>query len=289
MNSVYQQVRDTMRDRSEDLERIKLSIMSSIGTLIYSEFLRNFKQSTSSVGVTVEVPRIEEIRNILKPDGEFATLLTEKLIDDVAHKLTTMLAHDYDKLPGALMFREENRDILKTIFTLHMMPEICRQIPALITQKFSLGRNKVYVESYSGKPLMFDGNFKAESYLDFLSLESYLQFLLLLPGVRKEVTPYLNNHNNQDILFPAGDDPTLILSVSNQNAISIVHFHRDVIADNNVFPLLSFVTSTTFKEDRMEICGTESVRYFVDSSPYNRVIITKFHGVESDFSDNNEQ
>jgi len=260
---LHDRIKLIIRDHRDSIELIQLALTSAIATLIYSEYIKTFRQVLKPTH-KIFVAEIIQVRSLLAPGQRYASVLSDTLIDMIVDH---SLFKEYLPLQDFYLFNSPEIEVLKTVFELYMIPNIARSIPAIIEQKFSLHdpNNQLFRES--GDIDLFDRRLPNCDYHAFLVDQAVMQLLLVFPGVEKEVLLVENNYNG--IVLPADDH--YILTISSDNAISDVLISSRVILDNNVKQMLSFVTSTTFTI----IPSSEEDAYHVDTSPYNRIALTK--------------
>lgn len=268
MESIHDRIKEGIREHRDEIELIQIGVTSALASLVYSEYIRNFKQVIKPTR-KIFVSNINNVINLLDPVGEFGIMLSDRMIKSMAN---TPLMKEYSNVPELTMFQAENIDILQSIFELYMMPNMGKSIPATIVRKFGLMNDNNQMFQESGDIDLFNRVSPGESHLQFIVDQAVLQILLLAPGVDKRVVDIEVNNN---IEFPGSDHA--ILSVGNDNAISIVHFNSNVCDNTPIMELLEFVTSTkftTYDGPRSEDSPLGVMMYKVTSSPYNQVMIT---------------
>ena len=261
--SIHEQIKEIIREHGDEIGIIQVAVTSSIASMIYSEYLRNFKQVMKPT-MKVMVPKVSIVQEMLVPGSGFACTLSDTLIDTM---VSNPLMIEYSTLPELALFRPDKVEILKTIFELSILPNIARVIPAMIVHKFNLDKpdNQLYCQSPDLD--IFDRVFPNDKHTQYTADQAVLQLLLIAPNVPKNVLPC---ESNIDIKLQA--DVFNVVSVANDNAISVVHFNSQILENYPMRKLLSFVTNTEFKG--CEAGGITTDHYLVTSSAFNRVVHT---------------
>jgi hypothetical protein len=256
----HEVVKNAIREHKDEIQLIQVGINGAIASLIYSEFLRNFKQVHSPT-LKIFIPEIKSVRELLDLGSEFSNELSDNMI---ARMVENELFAKYLSVPELSLFSEENIDSLKSLFELYILPNCARSIPVVIANKFNLGNqdNQLFYES--GDIDLFDRKFPSNDHIDFTIDQAVLQILMLTPSVEKNIEPC---ERAQGLAFPS--DIHEVISVSNSNAISVIHFNKSILTNEVIKDIFSFVTNTTFEFDIL------NGNYKVTSSPFNTVIRTK--------------
>ena len=240
-------VKNSINENKEKIELIQWAIMSGISSLFYSEYIANMRYKEFPV-ITVEVPSIKTLINYLSLESDFMKSLSKVLIDEISnHKLI----RQYFNAPELIMFNDDNIEIMKTIYDIYIAPNISRRIPETIVKKFDLNNPDQQTFRQNWEIDIFKGGITPD-HIKFIIDQTALQLLTLLPSIKKETrTP---NPDSSSSLWV--DE---ILSINNENAICPIYFNADIVSNETVMKLLSFVTNTMFDKDDQTITPTTSV------------------------------
>jgi hypothetical protein len=242
-----------------------MAMVSAISSLIYSEYVRTFKQVLKPIP-KIFVAETSYVGKLLAPQSEFGNCLSDTMIDTMADD--PLFRSYYEKLDDLSLFRPDKIEYLKTIFELYMLPRISASIPAVIRMKFGLDdpAGRQFIES--GDIDLFNRTFPTKDHIQFAYDQAVLQLLLMVPGIPKSVVP---SERNDDIVLPNADHE--VLSIANEQvAISVIHFNKKILDCEPIRNLLTFVTQTHFT-------ATEDGKVFkVITSPYNQAILTTLSG-----------
>lgn len=232
---ISQAIKETLMKHNKKVEIIQWAITQSISSLVYSEYLYNMRQKQDRK--IILVPKIKLVRDLLSRDSKLINRLSEELIDGI---INNEIFDRYKDLPELILFNEENVEILKTIFDLYMVPNISRVIPEIISKKFELDdqTKHIFVEDI-GISMFKDGI--NSDIIKYIIDETVLQLMLLLPSIKRLIE--LPENNSQIYLC----DEEIML-VGNENAITPIAFDSSIYNNESVYPILSFVTNTIFKE-----------------------------------------
>lgn len=269
---IQKMMKDVINNHKSKIQIIQSSIISSISSLIYSEYIRNFKRKQIPVNM-VMVPSIKTINSLLRKDGEFIEYLSNNLLDDIKKN---SLFQEYSNAPELILFNDENIEILKTVFDIYIVPNIQKYIPDVITKKFDLGSYKMFRES--NEIDIFDGNKIRSYHYEYIVDEAILQlFSIMLVTMKKDLRL---PENNFDVYLKEDD----ILIIENNNAICPICINSKIIENVGVIELLKFVTDTRIEEldwNVSPICiGTIPADYKVISSQFNTISIVSLNGIE---------
>ena len=154
--NIHEIISTAMKDHKNKIEITQWAIISSIASLVFSEYISNIKQKQVPTR-KIFVPPIKYVRSLIKPDGYFIKLLEEKLIDGIANN---ELFKKYNNAPEFVLFNEDNIEVLKTIFDLYIVPNIVRHLPEVIEKKFGLDNDQQQliiedstIDLFCGKPI----------------------------------------------------------------------------------------------------------------------------------------
>jgi len=257
-------VRNMMDKHKNELQLFQLAVLSGIGSLVYSEYIRRIEQKTRPVVITM-IPELRVVTEILHPASTLMRSLSDHLIDNmIRHKL--MLK--YMNAPELVLFKNENIEVLKTIFDVNIIYFIMEIVREKIYRKFrptghlapSIRENRD-IELFYGKPLN-------ENHMDYILEQTVLHLLVSLQSMKKSVMA-----SNRDNCFVMASEDILV--VDNDQAITPICFNHHIFHNRTVFELLSFVTSTDIREMR-----NEELRYLVSTSKSNKVKLVTLNGIE---------
>lgn len=270
---IHQIIKDAITQHAKKIELIQWAIVSSVSSLVYSEYIRNITQKQVPVRMIL-VPSMKTLNELLHPNGQFVQLLSEKLIDGINNN---KLFQKYAHAPELILFNDENVEILKTIFDLYIAQHISQRIPETIGKKFYLldGTQQLFRENREAD--LFNRKPISERQLYYIVEETVLQLLLLLPTMKKDIELPEQNLN---IHLTAED----VITIDHENALGPIHFNEAIIENKDVIDLLKFVTSTTIRRiDGGETAASKNgmiVNYSIDTNVFNQVVLTKLSGIE---------
>lgn len=254
----------------ENIEMMQWAMMSSISSLIYSEYIYCIKNKYVPVH-KVHIPSIRTVQQILSIDGKLMNILKERFIDIL---VCNPLIVAYHNRPELNIFNSENFNMIKTVFNEYMLPNIAKRVPETISKKFDIGnpRQTIMIED-SHIEMFTEFNLFGINTINFLVEEFVLQFLTTIPGMKKDLEfPESNSR-----IYIASDE---IINIGNEHAVCPILFNSEIINNKDIFNLLSFVTSTSITEnedhsiwkDKNEIYTP--VIYVMDTNMFNEVCLT---------------
>ena len=271
---LHQRIKESIDKNKKEIELIQWAIIAGISSLIYSAYISKMKHKETPVKV-VEVPAIKNVSSLLRDDSNFMKLLSTNLIDHISvHPLITKYL-DSSELS---MFKEENVEIMKTIYDLYIVPNISRRIPEAITKKFGLDNPEQQYFRENWEIDLFDSTANNGDNFDFIVDQTALQLLMLLPSMKKEVVVPESN-------FAIHLCDNEILTIANENALCPIHFNETIFDNRAVIDLLFFVTNTNIIDCRNRIIypmksNNEPIKFIASTSAFNSATITKFIGIE---------
>lgn len=279
--NIHEIVKDAIKNHKQKIELTQWAIMSSISSLVYSEYLRGIVQKQVPVRILM-VPSIKYVHELLNPDNQFMQLLSEKLIDGISKNNTFM---KYADAPELVMFQEDNIEIMKTIFDLYIIPNISRRIPETISKKFGLDDEKQQTFQENREADLFGRKPLNDDQLNYIIEETVLHLLTLLPTIRKDIEIPENNMSIQ-----VGENE--IISIDHENAICAILLNDNIISNEAVIGLIKFVTSTNIESMLVDINGNakeiaavkkngDIVKYLINTNVFNRVALIKLHEIDN--------
>lgn len=274
--SIYETIKGVMQEHKKKIEYIQWAVISGISSLVYSEYISLIRQRTIPVK-QVLVPSIKNVEHFLAKDGQFIEILSRDLIDQIAKD---WVFKEYAEAPELVLFKPENIEILKTVFDLYMIPNICRSIPETITKKFGLNDPNQQLIREDRDVMLFRGQPLSDEYFEYIKDQIILQLLIYLPSIKKEVEI---PNGNRDIQMVDSE----ILTINNEQAICPIHFSPRIFRNEKVMNLMKFVTGTMLREvdtsaSTVAIKGddNEYITWIVDTNVFNQTSLTKLVGIE---------
>lgn len=263
-------IKEFIITNKENIEMMQWAMMSSISSLIYSEYIYCIKNKYVPVH-KVHIPSIRTVQQILSIDGKLMSILKERFVDIL---VCNPLIVSYNNSPELNIFNSENFNMIKTVFNEYMLPNIAKRVPETISKKFDIGnpRQTIMIED-SHIEMFTEFNLFGINTINFLVEEFVLQFLTTIPSMRKDLEfPESNSR-----IYIASDE---IISIGNEHAVCPILFNSEIINNKDIFNLLSFVTSTSITEnedhsiwkDKNEIYTP--VIYVMDTNMFNEVCLT---------------
>lgn len=276
---IHKMVKDALRDHKEKIELLQWAIISGIATLIYPEYLIRIKQKQTPVR-RILLPPIKSVREIVHPEGEFMTYLSEHLIESIKSRLNTTQFREYASAPEFALFcsNHDEIEILKTIFDLYMIPNISTRLPETIDRKFQIGDPEQQLMVESNDIDLFDRKCPIDDLsFDFLVEEIVLQLLTLIPTMKKEVEL---PESNIGIYLTESE----VVTIGNEHGICPIHINKHIIENSGVrFNVLRFITNTNIEkmdwQENSMVKNDECVEYKMETGLFNQVAITRFKGI----------
>ncbi len=258
---IDQLLKDTIKLHKDKIELIQWAIISSVSSIVYSEYIKNIRQKHRPVRL-IYVPSIKTLYELLAKDGHLMQLISEKLIDDI---IGNDLFSKYIEVPEMILFNENNVEMLKTILDIYIIPNISSRLTEAIAIKFSLNNpeQQLFVESRDID--LFNRIPITPNQFRFIVGETILQLLMLIPSIKKDV---ISPEQNINIIMNSDQ----ILTIDNDNAICPIHFNSDILDNAEVMSLFSFVSNTSFNK----INGS-GVSYIIKSGVFNEITLTRFN------------
>lgn len=275
---IHQLVKTALTEHKQKIELTQWAIISGISSLFYSEYIRRFKHKEVPIKM-VMVPSIKNIAKYFQPESEFMETLSNNLIDSIANH---PLIKQHSDAPELIMFKEDRIELMKTIYDLYISQNITRRIPETISKKFGLDNPNQQIFKETWEIDLFDRHPINDGHIKYIVDQIVLQLLMLLPTMKKEIE-IPEDHINMHMCYNE------ILTISNENAICPIHINADIINNESVIDLLSFVTNTNIKYIGGGDCCCQKNNYRVDYSVttgvFNQVMLTRLVGIE--FEENN--
>jgi len=278
---IHKMVKDMLRDHKEKIELLQWGITSGIATLVYPEYLMRIRQKQTPVR-RIFLPPIRAVQELLDPQGEFMGYLSEHMIDEIEGHLNSSRFKPYASAPEFCPF--EQKEILKTIFDLYMIPNVSRRLPETIAKKFRIGDPNQQLMIESRDIDLFDRKAPIdESTFDFLIEEIVLQLLCLLPTMKKEIELPESNLG----IFLTEDE---VVMIGHDNGICPIYISSHIIENNpHICEKLKFITSTTIEKidwsEKALVKGEEPIVYKMNTGTFNQVAITRFKGIQGPTED----
>ena len=270
---IHQIIKNAITQHKKKVELTQWAIISGVSSLVYSEYIRRIKQKSSPVRAIL-VPEIRAVQELLSSEGHFMKILSEELIDRMAkHELI----QEYIDAPELVLFKDDQTEIMKTLFDLYIIPNIVRRVPETISKKFGLDDPKQQLIRQDRTIDLFERRPIYEEQLQFVVDQTVLQLLLLMPSMKKSIEI---PEDNAKIWMTKKE----ILTIGNENAICPIHFDERIINNQSVVQLLSFVTATNIGIMENKTVGVqkngELVEYHISTNMFNQVGITTIEGIE---------
>lgn len=259
----HQVVSSVISKHKSKIETTQWAVMNGISSLLYSEYISNFKHKLNPVK-HVLVPQLKTVEDILNPNGMFIEDLSSKFIDMM---INNDLFRRYSNAPELVLFDSSNVDIMKLVFKFYIIPNVIKRIPETFALKFQLDNPHQQIIREGRDLAMFKDNGINNDHFRFIVDQSVLQLLILLASVERHVT-LPEDYSNIEMLENG------ILSISNKNAICPIYINRDIIRNQTAMNLISFVSSTTVNENKSDM------KYTIITNVFNEAIIITLHGIE---------
>lgn len=269
---IHEKIKEIITAHKNKVEIIQWSVISSITSLVYSEYIIKMKQKQYPVR-RILVPSINNVKSLLQPDGNFIQLLSTKLIDRI---ITNELFIKYKDAPEFVLFNDDNINSLKLIFDLYMINNIYHRIPESISKKFDLSNPNQQTMIQDDNIDLFNNIPINERQLDYIIEETILNLLTLIPTMKKNIE--LPEHATN--IYMTSDE---IVTIGNEYALCPIHFNENVIHNDCVMNTLSNVTNTRFTEMEWQakslFKNQDHVIYSIDTSIFNSFSLTTLLGI----------
>jgi hypothetical protein len=223
---------DIFIKETKNIELFQWSIVSSISSLLYSEYIKNMIKKDPPID-KVFVPKITMVKDILNPEGDFIKYLSTNLIDLIFNH---DLIKKYIDLTEFNIFKEDKLEVMKDILDNLVVNNIIKRIPETIMIKFQLNNPKQQTFMESNELNLFNRKPINNEQYYYLIEECVLQYILFLPNIVKDA--YSINDTSLKLSINS------VLSITHRNAVCLIIINHSVIQNKTVFPLISFVTST---------------------------------------------
>ena len=269
--SIHQIMKDTMKKHKAKIELIQWATISSIASLVYSDYIRSFRQRTKPVHL-IQVPSMMNLKEFLKTDGPFMEKLSSDFIDQIMK--TEYMTKYKDQLPELVLFQDDLIEIMKTIMDLYILPNVSRAIPNVIEKKFQLNQpsNRTFIQS-NDINLFQRPDIEPDEMMGYLAEEFMMQLLMNVVTMERH-TEY-PEHN--EVILLTKDE---ILTIDNGNAICPIHFNHVILDMENLMKLMCFVTNTIYEAidqgESVPLKNGEMSWFQIQTSPFNATSITKF-------------
>lgn len=232
----YDVVKSYIEENRKPLGIIQSAFVNSVASLIYSEYIRLFKKVDKPVE-RVMVPSIHNVEMFLT-DSPFISKLKLYYIDNM--KFLTKAFPFYDGYAGLDVFKLFEDDEFKLIFNEHMIPNLKKYIPSIISQKFQLDGDGGQLFKQDRDVQLFGGDISSE-YSMYVGYESALWILMNDDDVEKEE---INDRGKQFTLYM--DE---VLSITDVNAICPIYFNYRICGLEKVMDIMKFITGIKVELD----------------------------------------
>lgn len=234
--AVDRKILDIVNMNKTGYEIFQQAIVNSVATLIYSEFIANFKKIEKPV-LQYRIPALAEVEDLLRPDNKLMRTLSETLFDNIDEK--------YIIGENMMDIFTCHKDLTKVLLDKYIIPNSFKQIPAAIRKKFNLENNQDIHEDWEID--MFDHHyFPMLPHIQYLVNELMLQYIDLDKSIKKKITKF----NNNSELFMLHEELMInstmpgYIKIANYGALCPIIIDQDIQVNGNVFDLLRFVSST---------------------------------------------
>ena len=264
---VNEKIKRVISEHKNEVEIFQWSVINSIASLVYSEYISNMKQKTIPTKVIL-VPKVKLVSDLLSPSGELMNTLSNNLIDMMISN-HFFIKYDFKNIKELILFTEDYIDILKSILSSYILPNIARLIPDVIVKKFQLDvRQSSIIES--PESVLFNGmgvcrNEYIEYIVEEICIQMFTEYSKSIPNSITEPDDIFNIQLSKDD----------ILVINHENAICPIYFSAGIFENKTVLDLLKFVAciDVTKLSDSSENIGLtrygQYIKYCVKSHPYN--------------------
>ena len=226
------EIQEILNKHHHEYEILQWSLMNSIGTLIYSEFLSKMKKVEKPV-LHFNIPSIKAIQEVLNHEGV--------LMETIAKNLVKMIRQDklFYAIDDLGIFYPECEQDTNKVLLLYMLPNVERRIPESISLKFGLETEQQTFREDRTIDL-FNRQFDQQWMADYIIHETVLQ-LITFQAPSNVIITVANTS-----CVGMGDKE--IISISNQNALAPILIDKSMLSSESI-NLIGFVTNTSFEED----------------------------------------
>src|SRR5699024_6218039 len=109
---VNEKIKRVISEHKNEVEIFQWSVINSIASLVYSEYISNMKQKTIPTKVIL-VPKVKLVSDLLSPSGELMNTLSNDLIDMMISN-HFFIKYDFKNIKELILFTEDYIDILKS-------------------------------------------------------------------------------------------------------------------------------------------------------------------------------
>lgn len=273
---IQELLKTVLIEHKHKIEIIQWAIISSVSSLVYSEYIIRIKQKQVPTRAIL-VPQIKVVESFLGDNSEFISRLSNELIDGMSNH---EMLKKYLNAPELILFEPDNIEILKTVFDVYMIPNIVRRIPETISIKFGLNDpSQQLIREERTIDIFPSSIYTMDNMVKYVIDQAVLQLLVLLPTMKKDVE--LPDTNTSVYLSDKE-----IFTINHEKAICPIHFSNDIYTNENILNILSFVTDTQFEENDWSVNPLtkgddhDPITYIAHSSVFNRLMITRLKGIE---------
>lgn len=244
-----------------DLSIFQSSLVMSISSLIYSEYIHNFTERRNPT-YRIFIPTTRNVGKFLEYGSTFDVAMNDHLVNMIDDKLKTFsLYMPYRNLDiFSIMHDDEFTHLLKN----HFMPNAEKCIPAVIRMKFRLDQEDqhTFIEDHD-KHLFNNNDFTYEAFPDYYEFiaDQLITNILLRHSL---VTKTQSKTSNMGIII----DDKSILVIKHDNALAQINLDKPVCANKNPLELVKFVSTTGITES--------NDNYIVDTHHTNQIELFKF-------------
>ena len=275
----HEKIKLMMENHKNKIELFQWATISGVAAYTYSLYVSKMCQVLVPTNV-IRVPALSEVRWLLDNNSELIQHLSLDLIDNITKSKIFSLFKD---APEFEIFNNDNINGLKTVFDLYIIPNMRRSIIETIIKKFQLDNpNNQQFREYPD--ITISNNIPMTEVVEWISEQTLLQLLMLIPSMKKSVTLIENNRN-----IEMADDH--ILTINNVSAITPIHFIVGDFIDmdsskESVMSIMNFVTSTSVRNKTIyggnagKMFDGPIVKLLIDTDRTNQVSITKLEGIQ---------
>lgn len=230
-----------LSEHKDPIGIFQMSLISSVATLIYSEYISRMKQKQLPTR-KILVPNMKEVRDYT----DLVTPFMEKLADTIISTLKEEPL--FDKIKDSYKILDE--DMFDSVLRLYILPNVSRVIPNTISKKFGLEDDSIQMIKVDRDiRIFYPDKILIDDMIKVVSNQLIGNLILANNGIRLKIHPVESN-----ISSTFKFDKNSIIGITNSNSISPLIYTKGTFDLNPYFvKLFNFVSSSKFEFNNNEV------------------------------------
>jgi hypothetical protein len=255
-------VESAIDENKSNVQIYQLAVVSSISTLVYSEYIKNIKRKYKPK-IMYMVPTIRSVQELLLPKNKFMQKIINELIDKM---LDNDLFKKYLNHPELELFNDDNIEVLKVLLEYYIIPNIFKTVPGAIRRKFNIGKedNQLFIED--NEIDLFERKEITDRQFDYIVEEIVIKLILMI-----ESENIITDHPENNTHIYLSDNQ--IITIANDSAIAPISLNKNIIENDSVIDLLKFVTNTSI--DKLESI------YDITTGAFNQISVVTLNNYDN--------